>query len=165
MGKGRTHKTERKTMADPATILDAVKDIYENRLPFNRLLGLTVDRLDFQEAGFRFEMREDFIGNFVHGILHGGVISAVLDATGGMTATVSALEQMKGLGIDEMAQRVTRISTIDLRIDYLRPGRGDVFFSRGTVMRTGRKVAVIRMELKNQDDLLIAAGTGAYIVG
>ncbi|MGD9017804.1 MAG: thioesterase family protein [Desulfobacterales bacterium] len=152
-------------MADPAAILDAVTDIYENRLPFNRLLGLTVDRLDFGEAGFRFEMREDLIGNVVHGMLHGGVISAVLDATGGMTATVSALEQMKGLGIDEMAQRVTRISTIDLRVDYLRPGKGSVFFSRGTVMRTGRKVAVIRMELKNQDELLIAAGTGAYIVG
>lgn len=152
-------------MADSAFILDTVRDIYENRLPFNRLLGLTVDRLDFGEAGFRFEMREDLIGNVVHGMLHGGVISAVLDATGGMTATVSALEQMEGLGIDEMAQRVTRISTIDLRVDYLRPGKGSVFFSRGTVMRTGRTVAVIRMALRNQDDLLIAAGTGAYIVG
>jgi acyl-coenzyme A thioesterase PaaI-like protein len=32
-------------------------------------------------------------------------------------------------------------------------------------MRTGRKVAVTRMELKNQEDLLIAVGTGTYIVG
>ena len=58
-----------------------------------------------------------------------------------------------------------RISTIDMRVDYMRPGKGDHFFSTGTVMRTGRKVAVTRMELRNQDDLLIAVGTGAYIVG
>ena len=52
-----------------------------------------------------------------------------------------------------------------MRIDYLRPGRGTCFSSSGTVMRTGKKVAVTRMELRNQDDILIAVGTGAYIVG
>jgi len=60
---------------------------------------------------------------------------------------------------------IARIGTIDMRVDYLRPGRGARFYSSGTVMRTGRKVAVTRMELKNSDDVLIAVGTGAYIVG
>jgi acyl-coenzyme A thioesterase PaaI-like protein len=32
-------------------------------------------------------------------------------------------------------------------------------------MRTGKKVAVTRMELHNDEDLLIAVGTGTYIVG
>jgi acyl-coenzyme A thioesterase PaaI-like protein len=32
-------------------------------------------------------------------------------------------------------------------------------------MRTGRKVAVTRMELKNSEDIMIAVGTGAYIIG
>ncbi len=52
-----------------------------------------------------------------------------------------------------------------MRIDYLRPGKGVHFFSNATVIRTGNKIAVIRMELKNQEDMLIAVGTGAYTVG
>ena len=62
-------------------------------------------------------------------------------------------------------RRIARFGTIDLRVDYLRPGKGTGFISSGSVMRTGRKVAVTRMELRNREDLLIAVGTGTYIVG
>jgi uncharacterized protein (TIGR00369 family) len=146
------------------SLLEIIRTVYEN-LPFNRLLGLRVAFIRLDEAGFGFQMKNELIGNAVHGILHGGVISAVLDATGGMTATASAAERMRGLSFDEISNRIARIGTIDMRVDYLRPGRGARFYSSGTVMRTGRKVAVTRMELKNGDDVLIAVGTGAYIVG
>ena len=145
-------------------MLTIVREVYED-LPFNRLLGLHVAFLKIDEAGFSFSMQNDLIGNAVHGILHGGVISAVLDVTGGMTATASAVERMRGLTFDEISERIARIGTIDMRVDYLRPGKGTRFYSSGKVMRTGRKVAVTRMELKNSEDILIAVGTGAYIVG
>jgi uncharacterized protein (TIGR00369 family) len=109
-------------------------------------------------------MREELIGNYVHGILHGGVISSVLDVTGGLTATISSAERLVSLSPDEIKSRIARVGTIDLRVDYLRPGKGTHFYSTGTVMRAGRKVAVTRMELKNQEDLLIAVGTGAYLI-
>jgi len=82
-----------------------------------------------------------------------------------MLASVGVLNRMIGSPKDEMAQRLARIGTIDLRIDYLRPGRGKYFHARSNMMRTGRKVAVTRMELHNDQDLLIAVGTGTYIVG
>lgn len=110
-------------------------------------------------------MQNDLIGNAIHGILHGGVISAVLDATGGMTATAPAVERMRRLSFDDISERIARIGTIDMRVDYIRPGRGTKCYSSGKVMRAGRKVAVTRMELKNSEDVLIAVGTGAYIVG
>jgi len=146
------------------TLLEIVRAVYDN-LPFNRLLGLKVDKLKLDEAGFIFSMRNELIGNAVHGILHGGVISAVLDTTGGMVATASAAERMQGFSHAEITDWIARIGTIDMRVDYLRPGRGDRFISTGTVMRTGNKVAVTRMELSNADNVLIAVGTGAYIVG
>ena len=146
------------------SLLEKVRSVYDN-LPFNRLLGLRVEFLEIDRAGFVFEMKNELIGNTVHGILHGGVISAVLDTTGGMTATASALERIQDLSKDEIVRRIARIGTIDMRVDYLRPGRGIQFHSTGSVMRTGRKVAVTRMELKNQENLLIAVGTGTYIVG
>jgi uncharacterized protein (TIGR00369 family) len=155
-------------MNEPQKAIDAllkiVHEVYEN-LPFNRLLGLSVANLKLDEAGFSFPMRTELIGNAVHGILHGGVISAVLDTTGGMTATASAIKRKQGLSHDEIADWIARIGTIDMRIDYLRPGRGHRFKSTGTVMRTGNKVAVTRMELSNEENVLIAVGTGAYIVG
>jgi len=144
--------------------LNIVREVYDN-LPFNRLLGLKVEFLEIDRAGFIFSMNNDLIGNTAHGILHGGVISSVLDTTGGLTATASAMERKQDLAKDEIAKWIARVGTIDLRVDYLRPGKGSQFHSIGTVMRTGRKVAVTRMELSNQENILIAVGTGTYIVG
>ncbi len=148
---------------DVAFLLDRIREVYE-KLPFNRYLGLGVTYLRQDGAGLDFAMREELIGNFVHGILHGGVISSVLDATGGLTVTASMAERMLNLAPDEIKNRFARVGTIDLRVDYLRPGKGTHFYATGSVMRAGRKVAVTRMELKNQEELLIAVGTGAYLI-
>ena len=146
-------------------LLGIVKDIYENRIPFDRLLGMKVESLTLKKAVVRFEMRPELVGNYVVGSLHGGVISAVLDALGGMTASTGVVERMAGKPVDEIAGALTRMGTIDLRIDYLRPGKGTQFLATGTIMRTGRKVAVTRMELHNDEGVLIAVGTGTYLVG
>jgi acyl-coenzyme A thioesterase PaaI-like protein len=50
-------------------------------------------------------------------------------------------------------------------VDYLRPGKGTEFLATGVVMRAGRKVAVTRMEMHSDAGVLIAVGTGTYIVG
>ena len=145
--------------------MEYLRLLYEKNIPFNKLLGFQVEMLKPGFVAVKFDMRDDLIGNYLHGILHGGVISAVLDATGGMCASVSILEKMQGKTVKEIADRLSRIGTIDLRVDYLRPGRGEQFRSTGTIMRTGNRVAVTRMELHNQKRLLIAVGTGTYIVG
>ncbi len=145
--------------------LKLIRSIYEEKIPFNELLGFKVEQLKLGFSAVRFDMRDQLVGNWIHGILHGGVISAVLDATGGMTATTGLLEKMQGQSIEQIQQRITKIGTIDLRVDYLRPGRGKYFRATSRIMRTGNKVAVTRMELHNHKDLLIAVGTGTYIIG
>jgi len=140
-------------------------EVYEERIPFNRFLGMHVESLQLDQALVRFEMRDELVGNYVRGILHGGVISAVLDTTGGMLASVGVLNRLADAPMDEMTKRLYMVGTIDLRIDYLRPGRGDFFCARSTIMRVGRKVAVTRMELHNERDVLIAVGTGTYMIG
>ena len=145
--------------------LQALREIHERKIPFNRLFGLKVDSLSPGSVSIRFEMKEELIGNFVHGILHGGVISSVLDAAGGLTAASSIMDKMKDKPTDEIAKRIMKTGTIDLRVDYLRPGRGKFFRATSSIMRAGNRVAVTRMELYNDKDLLIAVGTGTYIVG
>src|SRR5665811_1008768 len=53
---------------------------FEQMIPFNRVLGLKIDSLDPTAPRLRFDMRPELVGNPIRQILHGGVISACLDA-------------------------------------------------------------------------------------
>jgi len=144
---------------------DRLRRLYQERLPFNRLLGLSVTSLNSDGGTMAFSTREDLIGNIFHRTLHGGVISSVLDAVGGLTASASLVVRAAGLSEEKVKAMFAQVGTIDLRVDYLRPGRGERFTASGRIMRSGRKVAVVRMEMHNQDGLLVAVGTGTYMVG
>lgn len=142
-----------------------LRKLYEQKIPFNKILGLKIESLNMEDVRVTFEMKEVFVGNYVQGILHGGVISAVLDTTGGITASLGVLQKMTGRTVEAIGKSLTKIGTIDLRIDYLRPGKGNHFVATGSIMRAGRRVSVTRMALKNDQEVLIAVGTGTYIVG
>ena len=59
----------------------------------------------------------------------------------------------------------TRNLFADLRVDYLRPGRGQSFTATAVLLRSGNKVAVVRTELHSEDGTLVAVGTGTYLCG
>ncbi len=145
--------------------LKVLKDIYERRMPFNKLLDIEVIRLELEEVQVRIDMRQELIGNFVREILHGGVISSVLDLTGGLIVSVKLLKQLENEKDEEIARCMARLGTIDLRVDYLRAGKGEYFIASGSLLRQGNRVAVTRTELHNEQGLLIAAGTSTYQIG
>jgi uncharacterized protein (TIGR00369 family) len=135
---------------------------FEQIIPFNRVLGLKIDSLDFKAPRLRFDMRPELVGNPVRQILHGGVISATLDVVGGLAIALASITRKA----EEIPVRhFPDIGTIDLRIDYLRPGRGHHFLATGRVVRLGGRVAVAHMELVDDTGEQIATGSGAYIVG
>ncbi len=150
---------------DTSALLSFLKNLYENDLPFNRLIGLKVKSINLENAKTECTMQADLIGNPVQKTLHGGVISSVLDATGGLVASAGIVQKMKDKPADTVLRQFTRIGTIDLRVDYLRPGRGQTFTAEANIMRSGQKVTVSRMSLHNDEGLLIAVGTGTYLVG
>ncbi|MDJ0837647.1 MAG: thioesterase family protein [Acidobacteriota bacterium] len=139
--------------------------MFYNQIPFNRELGLELVYLGPEHVDLKMEMKPKLVGNYMHGILHGGVISASLDVAGGITSVVGAFERTHGLPDDERIKILSKIGTIDLRVDYLRPGRGEWFKITGRILRTGNKVAVTRMNFSNEKDELQAVGTGTYICG
>ena len=139
-------------------------DIYENRMLFNRFLGVQVRALSLHEVNLQIDMKEAFIGNPFKRTLHGGVTSSFLDLTGGLIASVELMRSVHDLS-DELWKRIAKIGTIDLRVDYLRAGTGNHFTASGSVLRTGNKVAVVRTEMHNDSSVLIAAGTGTYLIG
>ena len=146
--------------------LAALAEVAENLIPFNRVLGLHDCRIDGEGAvRVRVDNRDELLGNFTRGFLHGGVISATLDVVGGIAAMLGVIGRELPETREEAGRIFSKIGTIDIRIDYLRPGVGDWFDASAVVLRTGSRVAVTRMEFHNDEGTLIAAGTGTYIVG
>lgn len=134
-------------------------------VPFTELLGLQLQRLSPEEAILTYPMRDVLVGNFLYGILHGGVICSVLDMAGGVVVMANSLEKNKSLPDDRVTEIVGKTSTIDLQISYLRPGKGEQFTAKAWMVKAGSKICFTRMELTNQDDLLIATASGTYLAG
>jgi uncharacterized protein (TIGR00369 family) len=147
-----------------AKLLASIHEVFAEKIPFNKVLGLDVVSLAGETPVLRFAMRPELVGNFMRGNLHGGVISSVIDVCGGLTAFLGLQKKLRDVSVEERLQRFARIGTIDMRVDYLRPGLGQWFEAKGYILRTGNKVAVTRMELHNDAGELIAIGTGAYTV-
>lgn len=147
-----------------ADFVAGLATIFEERISFNRLLGLRIDALEAEQVTGHLAMRPELIGHYAHNRLHGGVISATLDAMGGL-AVMAAIGARH---LDETpAQRLHRfgkLGTIDLRIDYLRPAIGEQFLLHAQVLRLGSRVASTRMEFSSEDAKLLASGSAAYIV-
>lgn len=133
-----------------------------HEMPFNHLLGLQLDELTEARVVMSFPMKNQLIGNFVHGILHGGVISSVLDTAGGMSAMATLIFLKKDVDLSHLATLLGKTGTIDLHVNYLRPGKGERFFATAEVVHSGKQICFTKMELRNQASLLIASGAGTY---
>lgn len=142
----------------------AVHGFFE-RIPFNRLLAITISELSVERIRMEMPMKDDLIGNYAQGILHGGAIATLLDVCGGAMALICAFERHHTLSAAARMAHLSKLGTIDLRIDYLRPGRGTHFTATATPLRAGAKVAVVRSELHNEAGVLVAVGTGTYLYG
>ncbi|WJN59858.1 thioesterase family protein [Pseudomonas sp. SO81] len=147
-----------------AELRDAVTSFFQ-RIPFNQVLGIRLEELSVDKVVMSLPMKPELIGNFVQGILHGGVISSLLDVAGGAMALIGAFERHQHLPANERMARLAKLGTIDLRVDYLRPGRGQAFTATAVLLRSGNKVAVVRTELHSDDGTLVAVGTGTYLCG
>ncbi len=148
-----------------AELRAALEQTFEQLIPFNAHLGLEVVHLAEDRARLAVTMRPELVGNPVKQILHGGVISATLDVAGGIAA-MAALLARQDLGAAGHTRLFERFGTIDLRVDFLRPGQGERFEAVAYPMRIGSTVAVTRMEFHNAaTGALVAVGTGTYIVG
>lgn len=141
----------------------AVIDIFEKQITFNQTLGFTVIEYG-NEAKVRFNMRPELVGHFLYGRLHGGVISAVLDATGGFATMCAIANKHADESPETVIQRFSKLGTIDMRIDYLRPGLGTYFIATAEITRLGGRIGSTLMKLRNEKDELIATGAAAYIV-
>jgi uncharacterized protein (TIGR00369 family) len=130
----------------------ALRQVMEELIPFNKVLGVRVVEIDRGHVRFEVPFREELIGDPLRRALHGGVISALADTAGGCCVWSAADDPR------------ARVSTIDMRIDYLRPGRSETIVAEATLVRAGRRVGVTDMRLfhPSAPGDAIATGKGVY---
>ena len=141
-----------------------LKRIFEEGIIFNQVLGLKITDLLPESVHGRIEMRHELIGHYSYKRVHGGVISAALDAMGCLAVMAAIGARHMDESVAARLHRFGKLGTIDLRIDYLRPAIGEFFTMKAEVLRLGSRVASTRMEFHGPDGKLLAAGSGAYIV-
>ena len=152
---------------DDKELLSIVNKFFVDASPVNTALGIKIVSVDSSNPQLQFEMKEDLVGWEYAPMLHGGIIATVLDAIGSIAVYLDIVGKMKSGSAEERMEKYQgrhKLNTIDLRIDYLRPGKGKVFTASSSILRTGKKVGVARMELHNETQHLIAVGTGTYII-
>lgn len=127
---------------------------FEQLVPHNRALGLKLISATDARSEFLLPYAAHLIGNPETGVLHGGAISAAMDAACG-TAVFQALP------------RPMPIATLDLRIDYLKPATAgrDVKISAHCYKVT-RSVAFVRGVAYHDDEAdPIASCAGSFMLG
>ena len=141
-----------------------LRTLFEELIVFNRILGLRITEIAPGHAAARLAMRPELIGHHGHQRLHGGVVSATLDALGGLATMAAIGARHMDESVQARVSRFSKLGTIDLRVDYLRQAIGPHFSASAEVMRLGSRVASTRMEFFDAQGRLLSTGSAAYIV-
>ncbi len=122
---------------------------------------MKLDRVEGSTIYASIENSPELMGNELTEILHGGVIASIVDAVGGFVAGQAARMKLEQTG--ELLDRIQKLATIDLRIDYFSPGRGNKFTVVGKPLKVGTRSNSTRMEVFNDQKEMIAAGSANFI--
>ena len=144
--------------------VEALRALFEQTIAFNQVLGLRIVAIRPGGVDGSLAMKPELIGHPTHQRLHGGVISASLDAMAGLAIIAAIGARHMDEPPAQRMHRFARLGTIDLRIDYLRPAISEHFDLSGEVMRLGSRVASVRMECRSASGELLSTGSAAYII-
>lgn len=123
-------------------------------MPHVRELGMSVIELRHKHGLMRIPCAEKLIGNSKTGVVHGGVVTTLLDTLSGLVVMASIPEK-------------TPLATLDLRIDYLRPALAEQdIFASAECYEVTENIAFVRgMAYQNTFRKPIAHCAGTFMVG
>jgi uncharacterized protein (TIGR00369 family) len=117
-------------------------------VPYARLLGLELGEVDQGAVSIHLEVRDDLRQN--QGVVHGGAVASLID-------TAAAFAVLTQLEINE------HVTTTDLTIHYLRPAGSGRLTARARIVRSGRRLFVLSVEVTNNQQILVATAVTSYI--
>ena len=117
-------------------------------VPYARLIGLELGEISPGAATIHLEVRDDLRQN--QGVIHGGAVASLID-------TAAAFAVLTQIETNE------RVSTTDLTIHYLRPANSGRLTASASIVRGGRRLIVVSVEVTNDQDILVATAVTSYI--
>jgi uncharacterized protein (TIGR00369 family) len=128
--------------------------IQDRRSVYGHISGLRLDRAAPGEAWSSLPYRPVFVGDTATGVLHGGVVTAMLDESCGMAVQ---------LALDG----TSAIATLDLRIDYQKPATPGLDIKAHSVCyRVTRSIAFVRATAyQESEDDPVATATACFMIG
>lgn len=129
-------------------------EVLESLIPLHKFCGLKVLEVSEGYVKMKFPYKPELIGDPRSMRLHGGFISVAADACGG----AAAMTQMKSEKDD--------VSTADMRIDYLRPGKPEALIAVGKITHKTTRTIFTEMQILQEStpESPIAVGRGVYVI-
>jgi uncharacterized protein (TIGR00369 family) len=116
-------------------------------VPFAKFLGLELGELTSGRVSIHLQVRDELMNQRV---VHGGAIASLID-------TAAAFAVLTQIDLDE------KVTTTDLTIHYLRPITSGRMTANARVVRGGRRLFVLSVDVLNDRDLLLATAVTTYI--
>jgi uncharacterized protein (TIGR00369 family) len=115
--------------------------------PFWSLLGIKVDSVDENRARIKLKISNSHLnGNY---ILHGGVVTTLLDAVMGMNLKLNVGE--------------SPFATISLTTQFIKAVKeGETLFATAEIVQNGRSVVCMEARLVNENGDLVSIGLGTF---
>ena len=117
-------------------------------VPYARFLGLQLGEVRHGEASIYLDVRDELRQN--RGVVHGGAIASLID-------TASAFAVLTQIDLDEL------VTTTDLTIHYLRPAASGRMIATARIIRGGRRLFVLSVEVHDEAQAIIATAVTTYI--
>ena len=129
-----------------------LKQAFENQMPANKYLGLKILELKDGYTKIHIPFKEDFIGDYMQKRWHGGIQASIADSAGGIVA-LTAMKNMQD-----------KVSTIDIRVDYLHGSEPKDLFAEAEMIKNGNRIVKVDVKLYHQKEKIIAVARCAFSI-
>ena len=127
--------------------LNRIREAFAS-VPYAKLIGLELGEMKPGEANLHLDIRDELKQN--QGVVHGGAVASLID-TAAAFAVVTRLEPGE------------RVTTTDLTIHYLRPITSGRLTATARIVRGGRRLFVLAVQVTNDHEVLVATAVTGYI--
>jgi len=133
------------------TMLDSIRKMIDSGKPFMPLaehLGFRIKSVEFGQAVIEFEMKRHHANTM--GTLHGGVLCTIADTAMGVVFA-SMLEEGESL------------TTLELKINFIRPVWKGKLLALGKVVKKGRTTGLVECDIVDEKEQLVARASSTYM--
>ncbi|MEI8356230.1 MAG: PaaI family thioesterase [Deltaproteobacteria bacterium] len=135
-----------------SVMLDRIKKLIESGkplMPIADLIGFSIKSVQQGQAVVEFEMSQEHTNTM--GTLHGGVLCTIADTA-------------MGVAFFTMLEKTETLTTLELKINYLKPVWKGKLLALGRVVKKGKLTGLVECDVLDEQEPLVARASGTFMV-